>query len=87
MPTLSEAISTAVRVQAARTGTSLGVIAATLGISRTALWKRMSNELPWSTEDFDKIADALGLADSWELIKLAEQEADTARAHAEKPES
>lgn len=75
MPTLNEAISTAVRVQSTRTGVSLGDVATALGIGRTAFWHRLNNEKPWDTDDLEKLADSLHLHDGWELVELARQEA------------
>lgn len=84
MPNINEAISTAIRVQAARIGKPLNEISAALSIGRTAFWNRLSNEKPWNTSDLEKIAGVLELADAWEVIRLAEQEAFNARAHAER---
>lgn len=75
MPTLNEAISTAVRVQSARTGVSLSDVATALGIGRTAFWNRLNNEKSWDTDDLERLAKPLHLHDGWEIVELARQEA------------
>lgn len=74
MPNLNEAISIAVKVQAIRKGKTLTHIATKFG-SRTSFWNRLNGETPWNTEDCDKLSQALGLRDSWQLIDIARSEA------------
>ncbi len=74
MATFQEAISSAVKAQAARNGLKNKDIAESMGISRDALWRRLSNRLTWNSEDFEKLARAIGLDSSWQLMDLAREE-------------
>ena len=74
MATFQEAISSAVRTQTARRGLQNKEVAKSMGLSRDAFWRRLSNRVPWDSEDFEKLAHSLGLATSWELLDLARQE-------------
>jgi cyanate lyase len=74
MPTFQESISLAVKTQAARKGIEYQTIAKTLGMTRATLWRRLTNEKTWDTDNFEALANALGLSSSWELLALANKE-------------
>ena len=74
MSDMNEAISTAVKVQAAREGISLSKVFESIGMSRTSFWERLGGKRPWDTDDFDKLASALNLESAWSLIDIAKNE-------------
>lgn len=78
MASLQEAISSAVKTQAARRGIPYKDLAATLQTSRNRLWRHLSNKQLWNSDDIEKYAEALGLQSSWELLRLAQNEQELA---------
>lgn len=76
MTSMNDAISTAVKVQAARIGKSLNEIYTELGMGRTTFWERLNGKRAWNTEEFEQLATILKLKSSWDLLKLAEKEQD-----------
>ncbi|MCI1637984.1 MAG: hypothetical protein LKI30_07795 [Bifidobacterium crudilactis] len=78
MASFQEAISSAVKTQATRRGLAYKDIASTMQISRSNFWRHLSNKQLWNSDDFEKLAEALGLHSSWELRRLAQNEQELA---------
>ncbi|MCI1868524.1 hypothetical protein [Bifidobacterium crudilactis] len=78
MASFQEAISSAVKTQATRRGLAYKDIASTMQISRSNFWRHLSNKQLWNSDDFEKLAAALGLHNSWELLRLAQNEQELA---------
>lgn len=76
MSTMTQAISSAVRVRAAREGLTLTAIAEKAGIKKTAFGDRMAGRRSWTTEELSGLANALNLPSSWDLFDLAKHEAE-----------
>lgn len=72
---LNEAISRAVKIQAARTGTTLKRVRERAGYAPTTFQDRYKGRRPWNTNDVDRLAKALGLPDGFALYAVARGEA------------
>jgi AcrR family transcriptional regulator len=81
MASFQEAISSAVKTQATRRGIAYQDIAASMQISRSSFWRHLSNKQLWNSEDFDKLAAALGLSSSWDLLQIAQSEQELASSY------
>jgi transcriptional regulator with XRE-family HTH domain len=60
-PTLNSAIATEVRVTLARANITQEVLARQCGWTPSSFSRRMTGEIPFSTDDIDAIAKALGI--------------------------
>ncbi|WP_137655859.1 hypothetical protein [Bifidobacterium moukalabense] len=82
MASFQDAITNAVKTQAARKDVSNGDIAGALGISRQMLWRYLNHEAAWNSDQFPPLAKVLGLESEWALFDLAKQEAVIAQEQA-----
>ncbi len=73
--TLDEAISLAVKIQAARIGSTLKQVRERAGYAPTTFQDRYKGRRPWNTNDVDRLAKALGLPDGFALYAAARGEA------------
>lgn len=67
-------VSRAIETHRVRLGISIKDFAKRLGISPQAYRNHRTGVTAWTTDDFQKAADALGLPDYWALIDLARDE-------------
>lgn len=74
MSNTQAAIARAVRVQLARSNRSQSWLAGQMGISPQALSAQLGGTNRITTDQVDEIAKALGLADGFALVELAQAE-------------
>lgn len=60
-PSLNEAITGEIRAELARRNLSQAIFAEQCGWTPSTLSRRMTGEIPWSTDELEIVAKALGL--------------------------
>ena len=78
MVDMDSLISTAIRTTAARDNRTMRSICKGIDFKPTKFYDRLSGRSSWNTHEIDAVAKELGLADGWELIELAKEEAQIA---------
>lgn len=74
MSDIQTAIEAAIKVTLARSGRSQASLAREIGMSPAWISNRLTGRQPFDTRDLDTVARGLGLADAFDLIRLARAE-------------